>query len=86
MHTNASDKEALIQTGRRFAWTTLALYAVLSIGLWVAGVLFPGSIGAVTDYTVSTSLLAAVAFGGLYAAAMALRPVRPKDSTPSGAR
>ncbi len=82
----SSDKEALIQAGRRFAWMTLALYAFLSIGLWLAWVLFPGSIGTVTEYTVSTSLIAAVTFGGLYAAAMALRSARPTESTPSSAR
>jgi hypothetical protein len=84
--TNGSDKEALVLAIRRFGWMSFVLYAIMSVGLWLAWVLFPRVIGTVTDYTISISLLAAVTFGGLYAAAMALRPVPPKESTPSGAR
>jgi len=81
MHTNPADKAALRVAGRRFVWMALALYAGLTIGLWVAHATFPAAIGAVTNYTVEVSLIGAIAFGGLYAAAVSLRPVRPKPSS-----
>ena len=83
---NPTDKEALVRFGRRFAWMTLVLYAGLTLGLWLTAAIFPDNIGPVTDYTVSISLIGAVTFGGLYAAALALRPGGPKDSPPADAR
>jgi len=79
MPTEASDKEALRLLGRRFVWMTLVLYAALTIGLWLAHAAFQNVLGPWMDYDylVSTSLMGAIAFGGLYAAALALRVARP---------
>ncbi|HLE54629.1 MAG TPA: hypothetical protein VI999_05285 [Thermoplasmata archaeon] len=86
MHTNAPEKETLILAERRFAWMTLAIYACLTVGLWLARVVFPNVIGPSMDYdyVVSASVIAAVAFGGMYAAAMALRPAPPDESVTAG--
>lgn len=83
MHTNPEDKDALRAAARRFAWMTLAIYAGLTVGLWIAHAMFPETMGAVTDYTVSVSLMGAITFGGLYAAAMTLRPAKPQPTTVS---
>ncbi len=74
---DSSDKYELRLAGIRFAWATLLLYAGLTVGLWAAHLAFPQSMGAVNNYTVEVSLIGAVAFGGLYAAAMTLHPTRP---------
>ena len=78
-----SDKQALRTLGWRFVWMTLAIYAALTIGLWLAHALFPGVVGPTMDYDylVGVSLIAALAFGGLYAAALALRPGGPAKAT-----
>lgn len=73
-----SDRTALRVAGRRFVWMTLVIYAGLTVGLWAVHAAFPNALGAVTDYTVEVSLLSAIAFGGLYAAALTLRPGRPE--------
>lgn len=67
---------------RRFVWLVLVIYAALTVGLWLAHALAPSSIGAVTDYTISVSLIGAVTFGGLFAAGTALvdRPDRPQGA------
>jgi len=83
MQTNPEDKDALRAAARRFAWMTLAIYAGLTVGLWIAHAMFPETMGAVTDYTVSVSLMGAITFGGLYAAAMTLRPTKPQPATVS---
>ena len=80
MNTDPSDRATLRVAGRRFLWMTLVLYAGLTIGLWAAHATFPSALGAVTNYTIEVSLIAAIAFGGLYAAAQTLRPIRPKAS------
>jgi hypothetical protein len=59
---------------RRFAWMFLAFYGMGSIALWAAHLAFPGSIGPVTEYTISISLIIGFSFGALYAAASVLRP------------
>ncbi len=83
MHLESADKEALRHLGRRFLWMTLALYAALTLGLWIAHAVAPATLGLGDyDYVVSVSLLGAVAFGGLYAAAMALRPGKPGKAVP----
>ena len=61
-------------TLRRFAWMFLSLYGATSIALWGLSVAGLGFMGPVTAYTVEISLTIALAFGGLYAAASALRP------------
>ena len=75
-----SERTALRVAGRRFVWMTLVIYAGLTIGLWAAHATLPSALGAVTNYTIEVSLIAAIAFGGLYAAALTLRPVRPKPA------
>lgn len=74
MPTQPSDKQALLHLGRRFAWISLAIYGALILGLWAANALFPDAIGPVTDYSLTTGAIAAVTFGGLFAAALALWP------------
>lgn len=64
-------------------WLFLAIYAALSLGLWASHAAFPGAMGPVTDYTVSTSLIGALTFGGMYAAAVSLRDVRRSASPPA---
>ena len=59
---------------RRFAWMFLSFYGATSIALWAFSVAGLGFVGPVTAYTVEISLTIALAFGGLYAAASALRP------------
>ena len=83
MHVQMSDREALRLLGRRFAWMTLVIYAALTLGLWIAHAAFPSVLGPTWDYDylVSTSLIGALAFGGLYAAALALWPGRPTGPT-----
>ncbi len=73
-----SDNEALRLLGRRFVWMTLVLYAVLTLGLWIAHAAFPNVLGPWWDYDylVRNSLIGALTFGGMYAAAFALRTDR----------
>ena len=75
-----SDRTVLSVAWRRFVWMTLVLYAGLTVSLWAAHAALPGAIGGVTDYTIEVSLVGAIAFAGLYAAALTLRPVLPKPS------
>lgn len=86
MHVKMSDRETLRLLGRRFVWMTLVIYAALTLGLWIAHAAFPSVLGPTWDYDylVRTSLVGALAFGGLYAAALALWPERPAE--PSLAR
>ena len=84
MPTEASDKEALTLLARRFAWMTVALYVILIAGFAVAHAIFPDRIGSVDAYVLTTSLIGAVTFGGLYAAATALRPARTEDQPTTG--
>ncbi len=83
MPLESADKDTLRQMGRRFLWMTLVLYAAVTLGLWVAHALFLSTLVLGDyDYVVSTSLIGAVAFGGLYAAAVALRPGKPGRAVP----
>jgi len=66
----------------RFAWMFLSLYGATSIALWAFSVTGFGFVGPVTAYTVEISLTIALAFGGLYAAASALRPSK-RDEAPA---
>jgi len=66
---------------RRFAWMFLSLYGATSIALWAFSVAGLGFVGPVTAYTVEISLTIALAFGGLYAAASALRPVKRDEAS-----
>ncbi len=81
MPMDASDKETLRLAAHRFAWMTLVLYAALTVGLWLVHSVVPSVLGPSMhyDYLVSVSLMASLAFGGLYAAALALRPLRPGE-------
>ncbi len=67
---------------RRFAWLFLILYGASSIALWALSVAGLGLVGPVTAYTVEISLTIALAFGGLYAAASALKPSN-RDEVPA---
>ncbi len=64
---------------RRFAWLFLILYGASSIALWALSVAGLGLVGPVTAYTVEISLTIALAFGGLYAAASALKPSKREE-------
>lgn len=85
MPLDTSDKQTLRLLGRRFVWMTLVLYAALTLGLWVAHATFPSALGPSWDYDylVSVSLIGALAFGGMYAAVLALWPERPATSSPA---
>lgn len=65
-----SDTAALRLLSRRFVWMTLAAYAFMSVGLWVANLVFP--LGGVDAYTTEISIIGALTFSGLYAAASVL--------------
>ena len=67
---------------RRFAWMFLILYGATSIALWAFSVAGFGFVGSVTAYTVEISLTIALAFGGLYAAASAVKPSK-RDEVPA---
>ncbi len=83
---NASDKETLVTLGKRLAVISVLLYVVLVAGIAVAHLLYPASIGPVDAYVLTTSAIGAVTFGALYAAAMALRPTRPKEPAQAESR
>lgn len=82
--TNDSDKTALKVAGRRFVWMTVALFGGLTIGFWAVHAMFPSILGALTNYTIEVSGIAAIAFGGSYAAALSLRPLRSGYSPTPG--
>jgi len=65
-----SDTAALRLLIRRFVWMTLAAYAFMSVGLWIANFVFP--LGGIDAYTTEISITGALTFGGLYAAASVL--------------
>lgn len=83
-----SGKTALRQLGWRFVWMTLVLFTAMILGIWAGSAFFPQLLGlwGDYDYVVGTTLIAAVMFGGLYAAAAALWPATPERRNPSGAR
>ncbi len=85
MHVKQDDRQDLGSLARRFAWMTLAIFAALTIGLWVAHVAWPTVVGPSLDYdyVVGVSLLCAVTFGGLFAAGLALRSARPREPAPT---
>ena len=60
----------------------LILYGATSIALWGFFVAGFGFVGPVTAYTVEISLTIALAFGGLYAAASAVKPSK-RDEVPA---
>lgn len=68
---------------RRFAWMFLSLYGATTVALWAFSVTGLGLVGPVTAYTVEISLTIALAFGGLYAAASALRPSKRDEASPA---
>lgn len=88
MHVKNADRQALRLLGRRFVWMTLAIYAAMTLGLWIAHAAFPGVLGPWWDYDylVGVSLIGALAFGGLYAAALALWPERPVTTAIPGTK
>jgi len=77
--STSEDRETLHIFAMRLAWMSLAGYAAVSLGLWAAHGIWPMAIGPVSDYTVEVAAIAGVTFGGLYAAAMTLRPDRAGD-------
>ncbi len=87
MHVKPKERETLVLHSRRFVGMTLVIYAALTVGLWLAHAISPGTFGPGLefDYVVSVSLIAALTFGGLFAAALALRPIRPRESEPARA-
>jgi len=77
---NPSDKEALLTAGRRWIVLTLVTYALLSLGLWLARTGFSAPLNPVSDYDVLTLLIASITIGGLYAAGLALRAPKARET------
>lgn len=72
------DTKPLVAAGRRFFWLYWTLFAALVVGLLAAHWLLPTVMGPLSDfrlsYIITISIIGALTFGGLYAAASALRP------------
>ena len=79
----ARSPNGLIVHVRRFAWVALATYTALSVSLSVVSGGVPGTLTCVVGYVIENSLIIAVTFGFLYAAAGALRPPRARATSPS---
>jgi len=83
---NPSHKKALLTVGRRWAMLTLAAYAILSIGLWIARVAFSAPLAPQSDSDTQALVIASITISGLYSAVLALRTPQAPDSASHPAR
>lgn len=88
---NSRNRVTLIEAGRRFLLASGAIFLGLAGGLLGVMTLLPGTLGTLNSFSLSyvltTSAIGAAAFGGLYAAAGALRtPLRIEEEAMGGTR